>query len=267
MNIDKIRFLLSFLVVTVIGCLGLSAQDFRSQADSAYDKGNYQEAARLYQATIDSLGSTSDLYYNLGNAQYRNGKLAKAILGYERALRLDPANEDARANLKFVNDRIVDKKGQTGSFISNAFDDITSLMSSNSWAILALCFFVLTIAAVAAYYFLPSVMVKKIGFFGGIIALLLTVIFIILSFHGKSMQQSEEFAIITSPTTILSTVPREPSNRQEEAMLLHEGTKVQILSSVSFEADSTRQTWHEVQIDNAHRAWINDADVENILSK
>lgn len=244
---------------------GVYANDIISRADSAYTAERYAEAVKLYNNAIDSIGSSSDAYYNLGNAYFRLGKNAQAILAYERALRINPANSDARANLEFVNDRIVDKKGETGSFISNTLDSIANYSSSNNWAWIAVALFAFAIIAVAVYYFSPVIIVKKAGFFGGILIFLLSLFAILLSIRAKNIALCDEYAIITAPTTVLSTVPRTPSNRNEEAMLLHEGTKVRILNSVTFPIDSIVSIWHDVEIDNQHRAWINDNDIEKIL--
>lgn len=257
-----------FVIISLLSAWNMSvmfANNIISQANEAYADDRYAEAVELYKQAIDSLGSSSDAYYNLGNAYFRLGKNAQAILAYERALRINPANTDARANLDFVNDRIVDKKGESGSFISNTFDSMANYKSSNYWAWVAVVLFALAITAASVYYFSPIIIVKKAGFFGGILILLFSLFAILLSVRAKSIAQCDEYAIITAPTTVLSTVPRTPSNRNEEAMLLHEGTKVRILNSVTFTADSTERTWHDVEIDNQHRAWINDRDIEKIL--
>ena len=115
------------------------------------------------------------------------------------------------------------------------------------------------------YTFSDAVLVKKIGFFGGIAALAVTIFIIIIAFKAKQLAQDRSEAIITSETSVLSTVPRAPMTRDEEAMLLHEGTKVWILQSISLPGDSLDQTWHEVSVDNRHRAWINDADIERVI--
>ena len=108
------RYILT--LVLAIASLPIFASSLTDRADSAYQAEDYALAAQFYnQATTDD-GTSSDLYYNLGNTYYRLGKNAQAILAYERALRLDPSNADARANLDYVNERIVDKKGNNGSF-------------------------------------------------------------------------------------------------------------------------------------------------------
>ena len=68
-------------------------------------------------------------------------------------------------------------------------------------------------------------------------------------------------AIVIEPSTILSTSPRVPKDRTEEALLLHEGTKVEILDSI---CNSTSDKWYDVKVDNSHRAWINADAVEII---
>lgn len=258
------KLIISIITVLAIGQF-LSATQLTDRAEDAYKAEDYAQACSLYVEAANKEGVSSDLYYNLGNAHYRCGHIAQAILSYERALRLDPSNSDAKENLDFVNARIIDKKGETGSFIYNAFNSFVNLAGSDVWALIAVTFFCLTIAGAAIYFFMSSVIIRKIGFFGGILTLLLSILAIVFSFRARTLAEDQNDAIITAETAILSTVPRTPSNHEEEAMLLHEGTKVRILRSLSQAADSVAQTWHEVEIDNKHRAWINDRDIEKIM--
>ena len=85
------------------------------------------------------------------------------------------------------------------------------------------------------------------------------------SFKSKDIATDNRDAIVTAKATVLSTVPRKPISRDEEAMLLHEGTKVRIIRSIDLSSDSTSQSWHEVEVDNRHRAWINNSDIEKII--
>ena len=68
------------------------------------------------------------------------GELGKAILSYERALRLDPTFDDARNNLEFVNSKITDRAGATGTFMGNALDSVANSAKSNTWSWLAFAF-------------------------------------------------------------------------------------------------------------------------------
>lgn len=257
------RFISSILFILASVSI-ISASNLTDQAEKAYQNESYQEAVDLYRQAIEKEGTSATLYYNLGNAEYRLGHTARAILAYERALRLDPTDSDTRTNLEFVNDRIVDKKGETGSFIYNTFVSFTNIFSSNGWAWIAILFFCFTLAGIVAYTLSEIVWLRKIGFFGGIASLLFTIFAIILAFKARSFSLDDKDAIITAETSILSTVPRPPVNHDEEAMLLHEGTKVRVLRSMKIDVDSVAQTWNEVEVDNKHRAWINSDDIEKI---
>jgi len=227
-------------------------------------EGKYEEAANLYNKVIATEGSSWQLYYNLGNCHYRMGKWADAVVDYERALRLNPANSNIKANLALVNTKLIDKKGYEGSFLSRTFNDVTNIMSSNSWAWLAFVLFAVTMTAAALYMFSNGVLLRKIGFFGGGATLMLSIISIIFAVHANTLAKASDVAVVTVPSTILSTSPRAPQSRSEEAMLLHEGAKVVIIDSVSAPTDSIKNTWYDVQFDNDHRAWINSNDVEII---
>lgn len=238
-----------------------SASTLTLQADSAYIEDRYANAIELYEKSIANEGASSITYYNLGNAYYRSDKLGKAIICYERALILDPTNEDARTNLNFVNTKITDRLSENGTFLSNFFNNIINSRHSNSWAMLAMVSFLLFLTAIAIYVFSSKISLKKSGFFGGIIFILATTIFIIFSSQALSNATSHNKAVIISPSTILSTSPRQPKDRSEEALLLHEGTKVEITDSVT-NIDGTK--WYDVKVDNNHRAWLKSSDAEII---
>lgn len=238
--------------------------DILQQADSAFTADNFQEAAAAYRHVMEQYGTSAEIYYNLGNCYYRLGEIGNAILSYERALRLNPTFDDARTNLAFVNTKIADRPGERGTFLGNALDAVANSAKSNVWAWLAFTCFVLTILGVAAYVFSSVISIRKIGFFGGFVTLIACGCFIFLAFRSAAIAEADDMAIITSPSTILSTSPRVPKDRNQEAMLLHEGTRVQILDSVRSTTDSVNSLWYDVQVDNAHRAWINAAAVEKI---
>ncbi|MCW8807386.1 MAG: tetratricopeptide repeat protein [Rhodanobacter sp.] len=75
------------------------ARDPAWRGAAAYRAGDYAAAA---QALQQAPGSTA--LYNLGNALAKQGRYRPAIAAYDRALKLDPANADAVANRKAVED-------------------------------------------------------------------------------------------------------------------------------------------------------------------
>ncbi len=79
------------------------AQDDDFQAGNKfYENGDYQSAVMMFQK-VDGAGlESAPLYYNLGNAYFKDGDLGRAILYYHRAKRLDPSDPDILNNLEFA---------------------------------------------------------------------------------------------------------------------------------------------------------------------
>ena len=96
-NLRKVLFFL--LTLCLIG--SAYAQDTAlKEAEVAYTKEDYAKAIELYEGILKSNGESAAVYYNLGNTYYKAGKIAPAILNYERCLLLDPGDSDARFNLQ-----------------------------------------------------------------------------------------------------------------------------------------------------------------------
>lgn len=234
------------------------------QADSAYIHDNFNEALNLYNQVSESTGTSAKLYYNIANCYYRLGAMGKAIVNYERALRLDPNDRDIRDNLQFVNSRITDEPGDRGMFITKTVNALANRMSGNAWATIALVSFVLLLICIALYFICDNIMLRKIGFFGSFILLILCIIANILASISTRHATSDDEAVIIVPATMLSTSPRTPKDRSEEALLLHEGTKIQILDSVTTRTSADTLRWYDVRVDNDHRAWVKGTDIERI---
>lgn len=236
--------------------------ELAQQADSAYTQDNFALAEKLYLESIRQDGTSSTLFYNLGNTYYRQGNLGKAIVNYERALKLDPTNTDARDNLEFVKSKITDRQTVDDSSITIAFwNNIVGLFQANTWAWIAVALFAICLGAMLIYVFSSVVTVKKICFFGAIIVFMLCALSIVISFSAANRVNTHNHAIILPPSAQLSTTPREARTASEEAFLLHEGTKVEIVDSVATPGEGT---WYEVAVGAGDRAWIKASDVEKI---
>ncbi|HEY2103774.1 MAG TPA: tetratricopeptide repeat protein [Chthoniobacterales bacterium] len=74
------------------------------KANSEFADGNFKDAIANYEAIVKSGEWSANLFYNLGNAYYRDQDFGRAILNYERALRLDPHHPEAGANLRLTRD-------------------------------------------------------------------------------------------------------------------------------------------------------------------
>lgn len=248
----------------ILTSLSLSASNLAEKADSAYNKEDYGQAISLYLASIEQDGVSSTIYYNLGNAYYRDNLLGKAIISYERALAIDPSNNDAQTNLDFVRTKIIDAPEDDSSFLSNLHHSICSTMSPDGWAWCALALFIILLGTVALYIFSSNIMMRKLGFFGGIIFLFVFIYVIVIAYQTSNASRYHDTAVVIVPTTNLSSAPRSSKNKTEKVVPIHEGTKVEILDSLSTPDDPHVGKWYDVKINNSSHAWLNAADVERI---
>jgi len=259
----KMKHLLS-IITTIAFSMICSANNIVERADSAYMAENYPLAVQLYSHAAEKEGVSSTLYYNLGNAMYRTGNLSGAIINYNRALRIDPTNDDARANLEFVNEKIIDKQVDENSLTQKIAETVIDFTTSNNWAIITLICFSIFLLSVAGYLFLTNIGLRKTSFFAAISFLAISAICGIISHKAASRANDRTEAIITATSVQLSTSPRYPQNKTEEAVLLHEGTKIHIMDSVRIATDSISPRWYEVEFRQGQRAWINAKDLEII---
>ena len=234
------------------------------QAAAAYEADDFQLAITLYDQLAATEGTSSDLFYNMGNTYYRLGRMGEAIQYYERALALDPGNENARSNLEFVNGRLHLVNDSGATFFSDTISDFVKRVASNTWGWIGVVCFLLFLVAVALYIFSQVVSLRKIGFFGGGLLLLLAVLANICAFYTHSSNVSHDYAVITVPSVTLSTSPRAPKDKSEEAFMLNEGTKVEIVDSVASAATGEQVIWYDVKADDEHRAWVNGGAIGKI---
>lgn len=240
------------------------AHDIVIAADSAYAADNFEEAAAGYEQVIASDGSSSALYYNLGNAYYRLGKLGKAVIAYERALKIDPSNDDARFNLAFVRRHLADKQTSDKSTLGIMADKVVGWFSPDAWAWICCGLFILTLSLIALYLFTESVWIRKTGFFGAIGGFVLSVLSFIIAQSAASLTQANDSGVVVSQSVILSSSPRAPKDRNEEVALIHEGTKLRVIDSLNTHIDSTSTKWYKVEIDRTHQGWLQSASIEKI---
>lgn len=255
---------LFFTLLLLLGSIAAHALTTGEQADSAYMAEDYARAIELYTRSIELNGHSSDIHYNLGNAYYRNGKLGKAVIEYERALRINPTNADARTNLEFVRSRIQDRPEDDTAFFAGVHRKIVACMTPNAWAWTAFAVFLLLMGAVALYIFSSSVSLRKTGFFGGITLIVVFAYTLAAANDSNTLACSHETAVVTAPSTQLSSTPRASRSGNDKVVTIHEGTAVEIVDSVATPDDPVSPKWYNVKINNSTKAWLRASDVERI---
>ncbi|MEG1616945.1 MAG: tetratricopeptide repeat protein [Bacteroidales bacterium] len=236
-------------------CMAIFAQsDLLKQADQAYSQGDFKKAAALYQEVASTEGVSSDLYYNLGNAYFKERAYPESILNYERALLLNPGNGDAKFNLQLAKMQITDKIEPIGHFfLTDWFNAVRDLKSSNFWATWGVIAFILTIAALFLYVFSRKMILRKVGFFGGAFLLVVCIFSNIFAASQKEKLELREHAIVFTPTV---TVKSSPAESGTDLFVIHEGTKVKVKSTLA--------GWSEIELEDGNLGWLPSGDIEVI---
>jgi tetratricopeptide (TPR) repeat protein len=92
------------LVALLALCGRVSADEFE-RANALFDEGKFSEAKQIYEQLVTAGTWSANLFYNLGNADFRLGAPGVAALNYERALALSPSHPEAAMNLKILRDQ------------------------------------------------------------------------------------------------------------------------------------------------------------------
>lgn len=226
----------------------------KSLADSAYIRSDFTTAIQIYEMILRK-GESADIYYNLGNSYYKVGDIAKAILNYERALILKPANEDVISNLEIARGKTVDKVTDVPElFFITWLKVIINSMGIQSWAIIAISFFLLFIASIYFFFFSTKIVARKIFFSLALFFLVFCVIANISAAFQRRVRLNRMNAIIISPSvTIRST----PNDNGTSLFILHEGRKV-------FIKDDSMKDWKEIQLEDGNVGWVKKNDLEVI---
>lgn len=246
------------LIFILSPLLGISAQSVAEQAEKSYQDGEFRKTIELLESEIKTQqeqGKVSpELYYNLGNAYFRVNEIPEALLNYERALLYNPGDKDIKHNIEYANTKIEDKILVADNFFLQIwFDGLQNLTTSNTWANLAIVFFLTFIGALIIFFFSPKLTIKKAGFYVGIVAFVLVIFANVFAYHQKVKLEKHNTAIIMAGSAPIVSAPNPTS---KELFILHAGTKVVI--------NKIDGSWYEIEIANGSIGWIQKDKLEII---
>ncbi|MFN3557135.1 MAG: tetratricopeptide repeat protein [Bacteroidales bacterium] len=233
---------------------GQSASELFREANDAYARSEYQHAAELYEQIAAMELVAPELFYNLGNSYFKSNRLGKAILNFERAARLNPADENIRHNLHIANSRTVDRIEQRPQLFYERWWSATyMLFSASGWAVLSIAVFVLLLAFVALYLFSRTTGVKKMAFTISAVCLVFFLFSLVFAQKQHNRLTNTSEAIIMVPRVAAKSSPAVTS---PDLFLMHEGTKVMIRTRLG--------EWYEIALPNGNVGWIRHESIEVI---
>lgn len=225
-----------------------------SRGDEHYRLGNYDSAIACYQATLQAGLTSAELHYNLGNAYYRDGQLANAILHYRRALRLNPSMADAKQNLALASSHTVDRIPVLPRFFLVSWvDTLSTDVTPAAWRAVWLAIFALLAIAVVVFLRGNSRGLRKTGLVVTIVMALFLVIATWLLLRTTTRYNAHADAVVM-PQAV--TVKGSPETESVDKLTLHEGTVVTITDSLS--------GWYKITLADGTTGWCATNHLERI---
>ena len=237
-------------IIMIMMALGVKAQSIQdmefARANYYYNDSKFDTAVVIYEKILDDGYVSAPLLYNIGNTYFKLRDYPMAILNYEKALKIEPNNDDIKQNLAIANALITDKiEPMPVFFMTKWWRSIGNMLTANGWANASLILFAVILISVFLYLTTRSVGIKKTTFFTSLLLILLFICSIsFASDKYKYLNQHNE-AIVMTPTI---TVKSSPSSSGVDLFVLHEGTKVEIMDNTG--------NWDKIKIADGSVGWL-----------
>jgi tetratricopeptide (TPR) repeat protein len=233
-----------------------------TQGNEYYAAGQYTEAAQCYEQCLNTneedgteltAPSRATVLYNLGNARFKEGELAQAILAYERSLRLDPQNKDTRYNLEFARSRITDNIEDNRTFFFASWaQTVRNLLTEKTWFTLSVTLFCLMLIGLILFALGRVLWLRKTAFHSAWICLLISAA---AGTNAWSLRQRDTLRAEAVITQGVLNAKSSPDQSGTDLFTLHEGTKVEI--------SETLGEWCNIRVGN-NEGWVNVHHLERI---
>lgn len=217
-----------------------------------YRAGRYAEAIAGYEKAVKQSPVSADLWYNLGNAYFKSGSLGRSIVSYERALRLNPGDEDIQHNLAYARSKTTDRiKAVPKPAFVTWFSQLFSSAWFQQWLITGGALLWLGVISFILSQFIAErkVMLQS----AGKIMLLISVCVTIVGFlHRRSLAVNAS-GVLISPNVYVKSAP---DKRAQDLFILHEGVRFCLMDQVG--------DWIKIRLDDGKVGWMLKQHLEKI---
>lgn len=229
-----------------VACPGIDA------GTKAYNEKDYERAIDEWRSCVDNGIQDADLYYNLGNAYFRNAKLGFAIFYYKSALRLNPNDADVQHNLAYAQAMTKDKvdgDDEENPLLAGLYKVHHALSLKVQLFIILGLFWLIVVAAIGNR---TSLNEKRKNVFMGIIFVLTTVASVIAVSAGYKifLAETEVTGVVTAADADVTSAP---DNKAQTLNTLSEGT--------SFEVLSQQGAFIEIRLGEKVKGFVKHSDV------
>jgi len=244
-----------FSAVIILGMTSVNAADDTAEklfkeGNALYVQGKYDEAIAKYIEITANGQESGNLYYNLGNAFFKKGDIAGAIINYERARRLIPDDKELAANYDYAVQKIEENRPNVGPGIFRALmDNIFEALSTDILTIVAaLLYWLIVILLITAMILTAArrTLITSAIVIAVVFCVVFSQLFYVISGYGKD-------SIVISG---LQDVKYGPFSSATTYYQVREGDKVRIVSR--------SQGWSKVRRADGKTGWIEDSAIQVI---
>ena len=248
------KTILSLLLVFISFSTFSQNEKFFDEGKELYKNGKYQQAVTAWMKILDKGQHSAELYFNLGNAQYKLNHIGPSIYYYEKALQLSPNDADIKNNLAFAeNARIDSIEPLPKTVFSKWYNSVSSIFTFEGWAVLAVVFSIFFVGLFLFYYFAYSERRKRLLFVSSMFVGLFLIASLTMAFFTYGDYTKNQPAIIFASEIEVKT---EPSMGSNVAFTLHEGTKVQISAQDG--------NWYRITLADGKDGWIPATELKQL---
>ena len=246
---SKKRYILIIIFISLFVRIAVS-QDTNNdkfyQGVTYFTAGSYKEALQIWTDIYNTGYRSANLDYNIGNAYYKLNNIPLAILFYERAYLLKPADENINYNLQIARTLIVDRFQEIPElFFIKWYNFVSLFLSTNTWAKISITSFIIFLLLLSLYFYSSRYRHKVIGFWLGVFFIVLSLTSLAFTIRNKSLVYDSHKAIISSPIVNGKSSPDKSGN---DIFVLHEGTKVTVEDEVG--------EWSEIRLSDGNKGWV-----------
>ena len=226
-----------------------------NQGNSLYNEGKFQDAITTYEAILETENHSAELYFNLANAYYKLNRIAPSVYYYEKALLLNPNDNDIKNNLSFATNMTIDAIEVIPEIgFSRLTNQVINAYSFDTWALFSIVCVILFVILFLSYYYSYSSTRKRFAFLISIMAFIFALVSLSIAFQKHTLEQKDNPAIVFAQE---SEIKGEPNLRSEIAFKLHEGTKVQVLEAYN-------ENWVKIKLSDGKTGWIPSQDIKEL---
>ncbi|MEO5804337.1 MAG: tetratricopeptide repeat protein [Verrucomicrobiota bacterium] len=218
-----------------------------NEANKLYEQGKYSEAAARYETILQAGSVSAPVYFNLGNAFLKSGRVGRAIAAYRNAEKLSPRDPDVRTNLQFAREQA----GGGATVPTLRWSSWIGRLTLNEWTILTMIVVsvLFLLLAIRQWRFNLKISLRGFLMLIGILGAFLLVC-LATAIHQEFFVRS---AVVIVPEAVVRPGPFDES---PGAFTLRDGAEVTVLDQ--------KENWLQIADATQRTGWLPEKNVMSI---